>query len=92
MTEAVSRTPSDIQSAILEFIHSELVAGDVTVQAGDDLLSGELLDSLAILRLATHVDELFKIGMKPTDFLIENFQNVDVLTDFVLRAQTENAR
>ena len=62
MTDHTRGDNAAIQADILKFIHEELVAGDVAVGAGDDLLTGELLDSLAILRLATYVDEKFKIG------------------------------
>jgi acyl carrier protein len=86
MTDDKSAEARDIEATILDFIHQELVAADVSVKAGDDLLSGEILDSLAILRLATFVDEEFKIGMQPSDFLIENFQTVAVLTQFVIRS------
>jgi acyl carrier protein len=86
MTDETSGEARNIEAAILEFIHRELVAAEVRVEAEDDLLTGELLDSLAILRLATYVDEEFKIGMQPSDFLIENFQSVAVLTRFVMRS------
>ena len=79
-------TADEIRRRILDFIRDELVAEEVDVGPEDDLLSGELLDSVAVLRLATFVDETFAIGMKPTDFLIENFQNAAVLTDYVVRA------
>jgi acyl carrier protein len=87
MTDASTGDLRDIEAAILDFIHQELVSADVTVNVEDDLLTGELLDSLAILRLATHVDEAFEIGMQPSDFIIENFQNVATLTRFVLRSR-----
>ncbi len=87
MTETTRGDARDIEATILNFVHQELVATDVRIQAEDDLLSGEVLDSLAILRLATFVDDKFKIGMQPSDFLIENFQNVTVLTQFVLRSR-----
>jgi len=79
-------SPETIRRRILAFISDELVAEDVEIGPEDDLLSGELLDSVAVLRLATFVDETFAIGMKPTDFLVENFQNVRVLTRYVVRA------
>ena len=79
-------SPETIRRRILAFISDELVAEDVEIGPEDDLLSGELLDSVAVLRLATFVDETFAIGMKPTDFLVENFQNATVLSEYVVRA------
>jgi acyl carrier protein len=91
MIDASKSDAHAVETAILEFIHQELVAAEVRVEAEDDLLTGELLDSLAILRLATYVDEEFKIGMQPSDFLIENFQSVAVLTRFVMRSRGARA-
>jgi acyl carrier protein len=80
---------AEIRGRILDFIRVELVAEDVEVGPEDDLLSGELLDSVSVLRLATFVDETFAIGMKPTDFLVENFQNAAVIADYVVRVTRE---
>ncbi len=79
-------SPQEIEARILEFIQIELLSPPMTAHREDDLLSGEILDSVAVLRLATHVAEEFRINIQPTDFVIENFQNVAVLTKFVLRS------
>jgi len=89
MSEAPSPRIHEVESRILEFIRHELVAEGVAIGRDDDLLSGELLDSVAVLRLATFVDEAFRIGMQPTDFLIENFQTAAVLAEFVVRRSTD---
>jgi len=89
MTDAMPTDAVEIRRRIIDFLHDELIADGVDVGPEDDLLSGELLDSVAVLRLATFVDETFAIGMKPTDFLVENFQNATVLADYVLRATAD---
>jgi len=76
----------EIAQPILEFIRLELLGPGDTIDMHDDLLSGELLDSLGVLRLSTFVEERFRIRIQPTDFVVENFQNVEVLSRFVLRA------
>ena len=58
----------------------------VEVALEDDLLSGELLYSLAVMRLASWVEETFAIEMTPANLTVENFQTVAALTDFVTRA------
>jgi acyl carrier protein len=70
----------------MAFLTRELLSPEATVTREDDLLSGELLDSIAVLRLATFVEEEFQIKIQPADLVIENFQNVAVLAEFVLRA------
>ena len=52
-----------------------LTAG-VAVERETDLLSGELLDSMSVLRLAAFVAEAFQIDIQPGDFVIESFRNV----------------
>ncbi len=76
----------EIEERLLEFIRLELLSPGVTVDRQDDLLSGELLDSVAVLRLAAFVGEEFAFEIRPADFVIENFQNVAVITDYVHRA------
>jgi acyl carrier protein len=90
MPEKSAPRTHEIESRILDFIREELLGEDVEVRRDDDLLSGEVLDSIGVLRLATFVDDEFQIGMQPTDFLIENFQTVAVLTGFVLRRTAEH--
>ena len=85
---ASERSPApqarEAEQRILEFICGELVSPRTAVDRDDDLLS-ELLDSVAVLRLATFVDEEFEIVTRPEDFVIENFQSVAVLAAHVCR-------
>ena len=80
------RTGSEVEVRILDFIHGELTAPDVSVGRDDELLSGALLDSIAVLRLATFVAEEFAFEIQPADFVIENFRSVAVLARYVRRA------
>lgn len=76
----------EIESRIITFIQNELLTVDATVHREDDLLSGEILDSIAILRLSVFVEEEFQLNIQPADYVIENFQNVSVIAEFVQRA------
>lgn len=87
MTQDDALEPKKVQEVILAFIREELLPADMDIEPTDDLLSGELLDSMAILRLATYVDTTFAIGMQPSDFRVENFQSVQALTDYVLASR-----
>lgn len=78
--------PQELESRILDFILSELLSPQATLHREDDLLSGEILDSVAVLRLAAFVQEEFRFSLEPSDFVVENFQNVAVLADYVRRA------
>ena len=62
----------EIESRIITFIQHELLSPDTTVDREDDLLSGELLDSIAVLRLSVFVEEEFQLVVQPADYVIEN--------------------
>ncbi|MDH3524792.1 MAG: phosphopantetheine-binding protein [Acidobacteriota bacterium] len=76
----------EVEDRIMDFVRRELLSPEVNVDREDDLLSGDLLDSVAVLRLAAFVEEEFEFKIQPADFVIENFQNVAVLADYVQRA------
>ncbi len=86
MTEVATGSKSEISQRILDYIRDELLDDDLEVALEDDLLSGELLYSLAVMRLASWVEETFAIEMTPANLTVENFQTVEALTDFVARA------
>jgi acyl carrier protein len=86
MTDSEKTDAKEISTRILDFIHEELLDGDIEVGLEDDLLSGEVLYSLAVMRLASWVEETFTVEMKPADLTVENFQTVAALTEFVVRA------
>ncbi len=81
---------AEIEARLLEFIRCELLLSpEAAVGREDDLLSGDLLDSVAVLRLAAYVEDEFRLGLQPADFVIENFRNVAVLARFVLEASRQ---
>jgi acyl carrier protein len=76
-----------IEARLSEFIQGELLGPGARIDRRDDLLSGELLDSVAVLRLAAFVEEELGVPMQPADFVVENFQNVAVLGEYVRRSR-----
>lgn len=82
----------EIEGRIMAFMRRELLSPEVTVNRDDELLSGGVLDSIAVLRLATFVEEEFRFKMQPSDFVIENFQTVAVLGEYVRGAAGPEGR
>lgn len=80
------------EDRILRFITKELLSPGVVVGREDDLLSGDVLDSVAILRLAAFVEEEFGFKIQPADFVIDNFQTVAILAAYVARATADQDR
>lgn len=89
--ESRSELDHAIAESLIEFIQRELLSPQESIGLRDDLLSDELLDSLGVLRLSRFVEEQFQIRIQPTDFVVENFQNVEALTRFVQRATGTSA-
>ena len=75
----------EIEARLTRFIESELLSPGATVDRQDDLLSGELLDSVAVLRLTAFVEQELRVPIRPADFVVDNFRNVAVLAEYVLR-------
>ena len=88
-TRMANPTIEAVEERLIAFIEEELLSPGETVTRVDDLLSGELFDSIGVLRLAAFVEEDFSIAMEPSDFVIENFQNIGVLAEYILRAYGE---
>jgi acyl carrier protein len=82
----------EIERRIISFVQRELLAPGATVTRDDDLLSGDLLDSIGVLRLSAFVGEEFHVEMRPGDFVIENFKTVAVLSEYVRRAADRGGR
>jgi len=77
---------TEIEGRVLEFLQRELLEPGVTIGRDADLLSGEVIDSIGVLRLATFLSEDFRIVIQPADFVVENFRSVAVIAGYVVRA------
>lgn len=87
MTENGARlSVGDVESRILVFLQRELLAPESTIERDADLLTGEVLDSIGVLRLAAFVEKEFQIDLQSSGFVVENFQSVAVLAEYVLRS------
>jgi acyl carrier protein len=83
--------PAAVEATILDFLQQELLAAGTRVDRHTDLLSGEVLDSMSVLRLAAFVGEAFAIDVQPADFVVDNFRNVEAIARYVHRAATARA-
>jgi acyl carrier protein len=88
MASDVRQTPEapEIERRVLAFLQRELLEPGVTIDRDADLLSGEVIDSMGVLRLAAFVSEEFRIVMQPADFVVDNFRSVAVIAGYVGRA------
>jgi acyl carrier protein len=85
-TAGVRPTAQQVEARILEYLQSELLSPEVTIGRDDDLLSGEVLDSIGVIRLAAFLEKEFGIDMQSAGFVVENFQSVGVLARYVVNS------
>ena len=82
---------SEIEHRVMAFLQRELLEPGVTIGRDADLLSGEVIDSIGVLRLAAFVGEEFRMVIQPSDFVVENFRSVAVIAGYVGRALAAHA-
>ena len=83
MAEETPLPAEEIEARILAFLGEELLGSKVEVPRDDDLLSGQLLDSVQVLRLAGWAEEAFALRLAPADMVVENFRTVALLAAFL---------
>ena len=80
---------AEVEERVLGYLRRELVDPDLTVARNTELLAGGVINSIAVLRLATFVGQEFGIDIRPADFVIENFRSVEAIASYVERARAE---
>ena len=78
---------AEVEERVLAYVRRELLDPGDTVARDTELLAGGVLNSIAVLRLATFVGQEFGIDIRPADFVIENFRSVEAIASYVGRAR-----
>lgn len=73
------------QAIIIKYIQENLLGGrtSIALSPEDDLLGSGILDSMGVMRLVVFVEETFQIKIPPEDIVIENFMDVNAITNYV---------
>ncbi len=76
-----------MEANITQFITEELLHDyeDITLTAEDRLLTSGLIDSLGVMQLINFLEEEFGVDVSPEDVTIENFQTVNMITQYISR-------
>lgn len=72
----------DIENRLKTFIEGELLDGK-TVDIDENLLADGMVDSLGMLRLVTHIEDLMDIKIPHSDLVIENFRTIAVVNQYL---------
>ncbi|MEL7162895.1 MAG: hypothetical protein AAFN92_19205, partial [Bacteroidota bacterium] len=72
-----------MHETITTYIINEFHGGDpaLSIAPEDDLLAGNLLGSVDMMRLLTFLEETYEIKVAPRDMTIENFITVQAMVD-----------
>lgn len=78
---------ADIRTKIREFILMEFMDGADPSELTDDLSfeAGHIVDSVGMMDLIMFLEETFEFEVENEEALPDNFDSVDLLTQFVLR-------
>ena len=75
----------DIESNLEKFIIDELIVGSKGMKLDHDqsLISSGVIDSLAILRLITFIEEKFGVTVEDEDVVPDNFETINIISSYV---------
>lgn len=78
--------PSETTPRIVQFVQRELLSPeDAQIQHDEDLLTGGHIDSMGIMRLIGFLESEFGITVPPEEVTIENFLNIETISNYVDR-------
>ena len=92
--KAVSQTTQqqlEHSSALQQYISEELLNGRIKVEVDDDLLAGEILDSLGIMWLVAFIEETFSVNVPLEDITIQNFRTIEVINAYLKKRLGQDA-
>ena len=80
-------TETDVRTQIREFILMEFMDGADPSELTDDLSfeAGHIVDSVGMMDLIMFLEETFEFEVENEEALPDNFDSVDLLTQFILR-------
>ncbi len=82
----------DLRGALCAFINDSVsLDPGIPVEPGTDLLLTGLVDSLGVVQIVSWMESELDIVVEPTDVVLEHFQTVDAMADFVARRQATTA-
>ena len=71
---------------LIRFISEELLESDEPIDADENLLAEDMVDSLGMLRLVAWVEATYGIKIPPEDFTIRNFRTAELLSGYIRKS------
>jgi acyl carrier protein len=82
--------PEEIKTTVKTFILSEYLPGEDPAALTDDtpLMTTGILNSIAVLKVVTFLEEQFGITIKPHDAVVENLNTLSDIARLVMEKKT----
>ena len=76
--------------AIRAIIQNEILnEPDFEIEADQDLLLSETLDSLRVMLLVQHLENAYEVSIPPEDVTLENFSTLKCIADYLVQLRGE---
>lgn len=74
-----------MEKTIIKYIEQELASEEIEdgLEASDDLLDSGILDSMAMIKLITFIEDTYNIKVTPEEMIIENFMDVNCVCKYI---------
>jgi acyl carrier protein len=76
------------EGILTDYIRRQFLRGRRSVAPDEDLLANGIIDSLGILQLVAFIEEQFGLRLPDEDVVLENFQSVAALSNYLRQAQS----
>ncbi len=74
---------NDVKQKLEQYILSEFLFGEKSVDPDLDLLNEGIIDSMDVLKLVNFIEDNFGIEVSDADIVPDNFRSLNTLTQYV---------
>lgn len=78
---------TEISSTVIETVNKFCKNKAITTDT--DLLKGSILDSITFVRIITEFEQIFSIKFDILDLSMDNFKNINIITEFLINKLNE---
>ncbi|MEM7373373.1 MAG: acyl carrier protein [Bacteroidota bacterium] len=74
-----------MEEALRNYVQENLLntPAGTQLELDDDLLGGGMIDSLGMMNLIAHIEEVYALTVPPEDMTIEHFQSIEVICTYI---------
>ena len=80
-------TEQELKQLIKDYLNEEFIYDENEDELTDNfpLIEEGIIDSMGIMRIVSWLEDDFDIEINPEDLLLENFENVNAILNFILK-------